>query len=579
DRVVAAARRAPPSVLGDGVSTIRALVDRENARPERGEGHESALTKIALDETSMRQLQLQRYTPETVLPAGATAVLRGNANLSTGGTAQDVTDAVHPDVAAACVRAANAVGLDVAGVDLVCTSVAEPLGDKAGAVVEVNAAPGIRMHERPSLGCRRDAGGAIVDALFDGVPACIPIIAVTGTNGKTTTVRLIEHAIRLQGYRTGMANSEGVYRHGRLVSAGDCSGYWSAQSVLAAPDIDAAVLEVARGGILKRGLGFKACDVAVVLNVDRDHLGQDGITDIEGIARVKAVVADSATRTVVLNADDPHCIAMAQDLPRKIEVIYFSMSYNNGVIVNHLENGGRALCLAGDSIVQRSASHDDFLVQAAALPVTLGGAARHNVANALAALAALLGGGFNTGAALSALQGFDNNAQNNPLRLNMHTIDGVLVLVDYAHNVAAYRAIAATARNIAHGRVVGVVTAPGDRRDEDLADTGEVCAQLFDELIIYEMDDLRDRPQGQVYAAISRGIPADVTHRCIADVREALAAAVLGCVDGDIVVLGCASELSDVKAAMQLVASQKQRRVEPASGLIGLHPAAGPASP
>ena len=560
-RVVAASRRAPPSVQGDGVSTIRVLIERENARPERGEGHGSALTYIPVDDTALRQLAAHGHTLETVLPVGMRATLRGNANLSTGGTAQDVTDFIHPEVAAACVRAANAVGLDVAGVDLVCSDIGKPLAGQGGAVIEVNAAPGIRMHERPSIGRPRAAGDAIVKSLFADRPACIPIVAVTGTNGKTTTVRLIEHAVRGRGFSTGMCNSEGIYKKGQQIASGDCSGYWSAQSVLAALDTEFAILEVARGGILKRGLGFESCDVGVVLNIDADHLGQDGIVDVDGIARVKAVVAEAATRAVVLNADDARCVAMTKRIGpdgngSSAEIVFFSMSYNNSVVASHLEKGGRAFCLAGDSLVLRTRQKDDFLIPSGALPFSLGGAARHNIANALAAVAALTCTGFEPVEAAKALESFETNTVNNPLRLNLAEIEGIRVVVDYAHNAAAYKALAATVRKLTRGRLIGVITAPGDRRDEELSQIGEVCAELFDDLIIYEMDDLRGRAPGETAAAIARGIsPAGV--RVIPDVREALATAVLECGRQDSVVFGCASDLGDVEKTAQIVLSRK----------------------
>jgi cyanophycin synthetase len=558
-RVVAAARRQPPTVEGDGVATIRELVERENANPSRGDGHESALTKIRLDEQASRVLAAQGYTFDDVLVPGAKAVLRGNANLSTGGTAEDVTALIHPLTSNACARAALTIGLDVAGIDLLCKDITMPLGPQGGAIIEVNAAPGIRMHEHPSSGPSRAAGAAIVESLFRDRQSRIPVIAVTGTNGKTTTTLAIEHAIRRSGVSTGLATTEGIFINGKEIMRGDCSGYWSARTVLRAPEVEVAVLEVARGGILKRGLGFDECDIAVVLNVEADHLGQDGIDDVRELARVKAVVPDAASKAVVLNADDAHCVRMAKGLRTGVEVVFFSMTSNNALIDAHIAAGGRAVYLRGSDIVLAAPGMNNAIADCRAFPFTLDGAARHNIANALAAVGALVCAGHSAAFISEGLRTFRSDAEHNPLRLNLAMLNGVQVLVDYAHNPSAYKAVAETGRALTRGRMIGVITAPGDRRDQELADVGRICADRFDELIIYEMDDLRGRPAGVTAAVIESGIQSSkYRRRRVLDVRRALAEAASSCSPDDLIVFGCASHLEDVALASNLLEYQAE---------------------
>ncbi|MGB9108299.1 MAG: Mur ligase family protein, partial [Telluria sp.] len=350
-KVAAASWRRPPHVIGDGVHTVGQLVEIENRNPARGDGHTNILTRIPVDELALQVLASQGHTLDTVLPEGVSVDLRGNANLSTGGTAEDVTDLLPEETREICIRAARTIGLDVAGIDIVCEDIAQPLHGQRGGIIEVNAAPGIRMHQYPSRGTARDAGAAIVDALFGDDNGRIPVVAVTGTNGKTTTTLLVAHAARMAGLRTGVTTTEGVFIDGQRIAKGDCTGYRSARSVLTSPDVDFAVLETARGGILKRGLAYDLCDVAVVLNVSADHLGLDGIDSVEELAKVKAVVARRASRAVVLNAEDDHCVAMAAALADGVEPLYFSLDADNPVLLRHLDKGGRAVYYAEGAIV------------------------------------------------------------------------------------------------------------------------------------------------------------------------------------------------------------------------------------
>ncbi|RZA31395.1 MAG: cyanophycin synthetase [Lysobacteraceae bacterium] len=567
-KVAAASWRRPPCVTGDGRSTIRELVELENRNPARGEGHTNILTRIPMDALALEALAKQGHDLDTVLASGVCADLRGNANLSTGGTAEDVTDLLPEETRDICIRAARTVGLDIAGIDIVCQDIARPLREQRGGIIEVNAAPGIRMHQYPSRGAPRDAGAAIVDALFGGCDGRIPTVAITGTNGKTTTSLLIAHAARLAGLHTGVTTTEGVYVDGVLTTKGDCTGYRSARSVLADPGVDFAVLETARGGILKRGLAYDRVDVSVVLNVSSDHLGLDGVETLDDLARVKAVVAQRASRAVVLNAEDDYCVAMAKDLRDGVEVIFFSLDADNPVLLRHLENGGRALYLQDQTMVLADGTRHEALVDARQMPVSLGGAARYNIANALAAAAALTAHGFGNQEIADGLRSFVSDARNNPMRSNLFDVDGVTVIVDYAHNCAAYAALAESARALSGGRLVGVVAAPGDRRDADLIDIGRVCAAGFDDLVVYETEN-RGRPDGETASLLVRGAKlARLADDSLAVVPESHCAIRHGlslCQPGDVLVFGCGTNLSELTEALRPDKPELARRIETAA--------------
>jgi len=557
DQVVAVARRVPPHVVGDGRATVRQLVERENANPARGEDHENVLTKIRLDAAAEDELAQQGIAADSVLAPGRCVRLRGNANLSTGGTAEDMTGEMHPDTARACVRAARKIGLDVAGIDLVCTDIRQPLTSQHGAIIEVNAAPGIRMHEHPSHGARHHVGEAIVDSLFPaGDDGRIPVVAITGSNGKTTTTLAIGHVLQRLGRTTGVATTEGVFVAGQRVADGDCTGYWSARTVLTSPEVDVAVLETARGGILRRGLAFDLCDVGVVLNVQSDHLGQEGVETLDDLADVKGLVVETARKAAVLNAQDPRCVAMAQRMRRGCELIYFSMDFAEPAFAQHLAEGGRGVYVHHGVLMLGQGDHRIPLIETARLPFTLGGRARHNVQNALAAFAALIAIELPRHRIASAMASFTSSAHQNPLRLNVFRSRGVMLLVDYAHNPEAYRAIIDTGRALTTQRLIGVVAAPGDRRDDDIVAMGRICAEGFDETVIFEMDDLRGQPAGATADKLMRGAHAaqrasdGPPPRVVRDVREAIRDALHVARPGDVIVLGCASHLDELRDAL-----------------------------
>ncbi|ATQ79135.1 cyanophycin synthetase [Massilia violaceinigra] len=554
NKVAAASWRRPPHVTGDGESTIRQLVAVENSSPARGEGHTNILTTIPLDDIALEVLHKQGMDADSVVPAGTVVELRGNANLSTGGTAEDVTDLLPRSTVQICIRAARTIGLDVAGIDIVCEDIAKPLAAQGGGIIEVNAAPGIRMHQYPSAGTPRDAGDAIVESMFAGSDGRIPLIAVTGTNGKTTTTRLIEHAARKTGLTTGMTTTEGVYINGELTMEGDCTGYHSALSLLSAPDVDLAVLETARGGILKRGLAFDRCDISVVLNVSADHLGLDGVDTLDELAMVKEVVARVASRAVVLNAHDPLCVDMASRIAPSVEILYFSLDDSHPVLRKHLADGGRAVYLHQRSVVLANGGEEQRLLDERAMPVSMNGVARYNVANALAAAAALAAAGFDNSTIVAGLSSFVSDGKNNPLRSNVFDIGGVQVVVDFAHNCAAYGALSEMARGMAAGQIVGVVSAPGDRRDQDLREIGQVCAAGFDTVVVYESES-RGRPEGETARLISEGAqsasPEPGRLHCKLDAHEAIRFALRMCSPGDMLIFGCGSSLSELIEAIR----------------------------
>jgi cyanophycin synthetase len=525
-KVVAVAERVPAHVVGDGRRTITALIDAVNADPRRGDGHQNVLTRIVVDE-ALRGLLAQRGLDLTSVPgAGERVQLRGTANLSSGGTAVDRTDVIHPDNAAIAEQAAAVIGLDVAGIDLLSPDITRSVRETGGGIVEVNAAPGLRMHLQPSEGTPRDVARPIVAAIVPpGARSRIPIFAVTGTNGKSTTVRMVARILCEAGYRVGLTSTSGVYIDGRLHVAADASGPRSARMVLRNPTVDAAVFEAARGGILREGLGFDYCDVGAVLNVTADHLGLKGIDTVEDLARVKSVVSESVGRRghAVLSADDPMTRRMARHAGGR--VVWFSDRPDAAAsepIRAHLAEGGMAAVQeAGEIVVYRGQARLPVL-PVAAIPATLEGAAEFNVLNALAATAMTASYGVPTETIAAALHAFTTSFEDSPGRLNILDAHGVRVIVDYAHNPAALTALGRLIAKMRRdgGRVFGMVSIPGDRRDCDLIEMGELAAGIFDEIMFREAPDGRGRPAGSINAmmsqgAISAGIPADRVHRLV----------------------------------------------------------------
>jgi cyanophycin synthetase len=507
DQLVAAARREPPQVLGDGQRSVRELVDIVNQDPRRGTGHATSLTKIRLDDIAVARLALQNLTPESVPAKGQRVILRNNANLSTGGTATDVTDDVHPEVAARAVAAAQMVGLHICGVDMVAETVLRPLEEQGGGFVEVNAAPGLRMHLSPSYGKPRNVGAAMIDRLYaHGNDGRIPVVAVTGTNGKTTTARLIAHLFSAQGLRVGMTNTDGVYINGRQTDSGDCSGPKSARNVLLHPEVDAAVLECARGGILREGLGFDRCQVAVVTNVGAgDHLGLNYITTVEDVAVLKRVIVQNVSPDGwgVLNAADPHVAAMAPACPGKI--IFFASDRHHPVMATHRAQGHRTVYVDGDSIVASEGSWRET-IHLRDVPITRNGRIAFQVENVMAAVAAAWGAGLPWQTIRRGLSGFVNDSDNAPGRFNVMDYAGATVIADYGHNPDAMRALVQAVEAMPAKRRSVVISGAGDRRDEDIRDQTVILGGAFDDVILYQDAAQRGRADGEVMALLRAGL-------------------------------------------------------------------------
>ncbi|MGE8630377.1 cyanophycin synthetase [Achromobacter denitrificans] len=505
--LVAASRRDPPQVTGDGQQSIRQLVEQVNADPLRGDGHATSLTKIRFDDIALATLQKQGFDADSVPPSGTLIFLRNNANLSTGGSATDVTDEVHPEMAARAVSAARMIGLDICGVDVVAESVLYPLEDQHGGVVEVNAAPGLRMHLNPSFGKGRAVGEAIVANMYaDGDDGRIPVVAVAGTNGKTTTVRLTAHILGAAGNRVGMTNSDGVYVDNLRIDTGDCSGPRSARSVLMHPDVDAAVFETARGGILREGLAFDRCNVAIVTNIGMgDHLGLGYISTVEDLAVVKRVIVQHVHPggTAVLNAADPIVAEMAASCPGSIT--YFAEDRNHPVMATHRAQGQRAVYRDGDAIVAAQGA-EETRYPLAAIPLTRNGTISFQVENAMASIAAAWALGLDEDVIRRGLATFVNDAQTAPGRFNVFDYRGATVIADYGHNPDAILALVRAVDAMPAKRRSVVISGAGDRRDEDIRMQTEILGEAFDDVVLYQDQCQRGRADGEVLALLQQGL-------------------------------------------------------------------------
>ena len=569
----AVAQRIPAHVDGDGTHSLTELVEITNADPRRGIGHEKVLTRISVDEESLTYAAEQGYRLTDVPPAGERVFLKRTGNMSTGGISIDRTEEIHPENAEIAELAARVVGLDIAGIDFICPDISVPVRETGGGIVEVNAAPGFRMHTHPTEGEAQYVAKPVIDMLFPpGTASRIPIVAVTGSNGKTTTVRMIAHIMKAMGRKVGVTSTDGILVDGRIVRRGDMSGPKSASTVLQNPTVDLAVFEVARGGILREGLGYDRNDVAVVLNVTGDHLGLGGITSMRQLAAVKQVLVEAVPRdgTAVLNADDPLVAAMGRHCSGS--VIYFSLDQSNDAIRRQASRGRRAVTIEagrnGDMIVLRHGRKSLPLVWTHLLPATFEGRARMNVQNALASAAAAWAVGAHLHDIRQGLRTFTTSYFMAPGRLNMFELDGYRVIVDYAHNPPAVAALgefvdrlsepsAGGRRALVSGRRIGVMATAGDRRDSDIVELGRIAAAHFDAIVVREDANSRGRARGETAALIERGVREAMAGgaRCtsvetVLDEMEATRYALDMGHEGDVVVV-CVDHANDVWKELQ----------------------------
>lgn len=558
-KMVAAAERVPAHVVGNGRDSIKQLVKQVNQDPRRGEGHEKVMTKITLDSHGQALLERLEYTQDSVPAKGEVVFLKETANLSTGGTAIDVTDDVHPDNRRICECAARTLGLDIAGIDLVAPDIRNSLLHTGGGIVEVNAGPGFRMHLEPSEGTPRNIAAPVLDMLFpEGTPCRMPVAAITGTNGKTTTSRMFSRILKYAGHHVGLTTTTGIYVDGNLVVSGDTTGPRSARAVLMDPTVDFAVLETARGGLLREGLAFEECDIGAVLNVQEDHLGLKGIHTVEDLAWVKSLVVEVVSKHghSILNADDPLVLGMKDRAGGKI--ILFSMHPDNEAVQEHLTAGGTAILCEpvlqpgletasqaqekSQWIVVRRGIHMTGVVPVHEIPATMEGLARMNIENALAAVGMAVAAGIPVETIRNALSTFQTSYEHSPGRLNFYHNHPFTVMMDYAHNPSGLTHLKHLVNGLRknHQRVIGVLSASGDRRDQDILKMGQLAGEMFDELILKD-DDLRGRKPGESQALLARGamqagLPENTIHHIVPE-KEAVATALRIARPGDLVVV------------------------------------------
>ncbi len=545
-KVVAVAERVPGHVVGDGKHTVAELLEIVNSDPRRGVGHEKVLTRLEIDHQAERLLEEAGLTVDSVLPEGGIFSLRSTGNLSTGGTAIDKTDVIHYDNRIMAERAVKAIGLDVGGVDFIAPDIARSYQEVGGVIVEINAAPGFRMHVAPTEGKPRDVAGPVLDMLFPrGTPYRIPIAAITGTNGKTTTTRMVGHILKLSGSHVGMTTSDGVYIDGVLTVKGDMTGPWASHLVLRDPNVDAAVLETARGGIVRSGLGWRKCKVGAVLNVASDHLGMGGVNDLDELAEVKQVIVEVAQEFCVLNADDERVARMAEH--SRAQPIWVTMDRGNERVRRHIRNQGRAVVLEeglnGRMIALYNGEEHIPVLWARQVPATVEGHALHNVQNAMFATAIALAMGIGLDNIRQGLRTFTTDFLQTPGRMNFYNEHPFRVLLDYAHNAHGMGSMAQMVRELTvHGRRIGVISAPGDRRDEDIRELAHAAAPGFDLILLREDDNLRGRKPGAVGELLRRGLleagfPADRLSAQVYREEEAVQSALETAQPGDLLVI------------------------------------------
>ncbi|HPW98554.1 MAG TPA: cyanophycin synthetase [Flavobacterium sp.] len=545
NKLVAAAKREPAHVKGDGVKTIQQLIDETNLDPRRGYGHENVLTQIDVDRDTTDLLEKLEYTLETIPTKDEVVYLKSTANLSTGGTSVDVTDMMHPENIFLCERISRVIGLDVCGVDIMAVNLTQPLKENGGCILEVNAAPGFRMHLAPSEGLPRNVAAPVIDMLYPpGKESRIPIIAVTGTNGKTTTTRLIAHIVKNNGFKVGFTTSDGIYIQNHMMEKGDTTGPISAEYILKDPTVEFAVLETARGGILRSGLGFGRCDIALITNIQEDHLGLSDIHTLEDLARVKSVVVRSVKKDgwAILNAEDEQCMKIANEL--SCNIAYFSLDEDNPVAKKLSKEGKIVAVYENGYITIKKGEWKIRIEKATHVPLTLGGKARFMIANVLAASLAGYLHGFKTEDISLSLQTFIPSAAQTPGRMNIFEFKKFKVLIDFAHNPSGYRGVEDFLTSVEATKKIGIIAGVGDRRDEDIRECATIAARMFDHIIIRQEKHLRGRTEEEIIGLIMEGIEAsgrNVTTEIIKREVEAIKHAISNAEDGSFI-----TALSDV---------------------------------
>jgi cyanophycin synthetase len=526
NKLVAAAKRVPAHIIGNGKDTIQKLIDITNLDPRRGYGHENVLTQIDIDRDSLDLLEKLNYTVDSIPKKNEIVYLKSTANLSTGGTSVDVTDMMHPENIFLCERISRVIGLDICGVDIMAENLTQPLKENGGCILEVNAAPGFRMHLAPSEGLPRNVASPVIDMLYPpGKPSRIPIIAITGTNGKTTTTRLLAHIVKNNGFKVGFTTSDGIYVQNHMMEKGDTTGPISAEYILKDPTVEFAVLETARGGILRSGLGFSRCDIGIITNIQEDHLGLNDIHTLDDLARVKATVVKSVKKDgwAILNAEDEHCVKIASEL--SCNVAYFSLNEDNPIIKKFCKEGKIVAVYENGYITIKKGEWKIRVERATHVPLTLGGKAKFMISNVLAATLAAYLWGFKTEDISLSLQTFIPSVAQTPGRMNIFEFKKFKVLIDFAHNPAGYRGIEEYLQSVDATKKIGIVAGVGDRRDEDIKECGLIAGRMFDHIIIRQEKYLRGRTEEEIINLILEGIKAsgrNVTHEIITIEIEAI---------------------------------------------------------
>lgn len=537
--VVAVSLRIPPFIIGDGKNNIKNLIRMLNSDSKRGYDHEKPLTKIKIDESLLKFLEKQNMNLLTIPEKGEKIKLRENANLSTGGIAIDCTDKISEENKKICIRAAQTIGLDICGIDIKTTDIEKSLHEN-GVIMEINAAPGIRMHHYPTEGRVRDVGEAILKLQYNGFPYNIPVVSITGTNGKTTTTRLISHVLKSMGYAVGMTSTEGTYIDGECIQTGDNSGYYSAKTVLLNKNVEVAVLETARGGIIRNGLAYDLADVAVITNITEDHIGIDGIEDMNELSKVKALVGEAVKKDgyVIINADDEWSIKILDRI--KNEKIFFSMNNENELIKKAINEGKIAIYVKDNYLYANNNKREYKIIGIKNIPITLDGVLEFNIQNVMAACGALIGMRIDYCMIAKGFKTFKLNENYNLGRFNIYDLNGIKVILDYGHNIEGYRAVLKCLKKIKDKRVIGVIGIPGDRKDNMAISVGKLCGKYIDKIYIKEDRDKRGRKKEEMARLLEKGVLLSGEkkfYKIILDEKEALKEALKTSLKGDIIVV------------------------------------------